>query len=131
MAKAQLHSQIKYLIFGFFCGIFLSGILAIIITFNQNKQSAFINLSQTVKNTDALTCLNETQEIISTIKININTASVEELDSLPGIGEVKANNIVFFRQKYGEFKEIEELLYVPGISNGIFQQLCAMITVNK
>ncbi|HYR86669.1 MAG TPA: helix-hairpin-helix domain-containing protein [Terriglobia bacterium] len=48
--------------------------------------------------------------------LNLNTASVQELDALPGIGPVLARRIVEFRQKKGGFKRVEELLAVPGIS---------------
>jgi len=48
--------------------------------------------------------------------LNLNTASVQELDALPGIGPVLARRIVEFRQKKGGFKRVEELLAIPGIS---------------
>ena len=48
--------------------------------------------------------------------LNLNTATVQELQTLPGIGPVLAHRIVEFRQKKGGFKRVEELLAVPGIS---------------
>jgi len=48
--------------------------------------------------------------------LNLNTASVEQLERLPGVGPALAKRIVDFRVKKGGFKRIEELLAVPGIS---------------
>ena len=61
--------------------------------------------------------------------ININTASVQELTSLPGIGETKANNIVSYRTENGYFKKIEDLKNVSGIGDATFEQLKDYITV--
>ena len=61
--------------------------------------------------------------------ININTASVQELTSLPGIGETKANNIVSYRTENGYFKTIEDLKNVSGIGDATFEQLKDYITV--
>lgn len=63
--------------------------------------------------------------------ININTASVELLDQLPGIGPAKAGEIVSYRQKYGAFDTIEEILNVPGIGPGIFEDIRDLITVSS
>ena len=48
--------------------------------------------------------------------INLNTATIQELQTLPGIGPTLAQRIVNFREKNHGFKRIEELLAVPGIS---------------
>lgn len=61
--------------------------------------------------------------------ININTASAQELTSLPGIGETKANNIVSHRTENGYFKTIEDLKNVSGIGDATFEQLKDYITV--
>jgi len=56
-------------------------------------------------------------------KININTATAEELDALPGIGPTKSQAIVEYRNQHGPFKTIEEVENVKGIKAGQFSKL--------
>lgn len=65
----------------------------------------------------------------STGKVNLNTATIEELMTLPGIGEVRARAILDFREKNGNFQKVEDLLEVEGIKEGIFQKLESLIAV--
>jgi len=48
--------------------------------------------------------------------INLNTATLTELEALPGIGPALARRIVEFREKRNGFRRVEELLAIPGIS---------------
>lgn len=63
-------------------------------------------------------------------RLNINTASISELMTLPGIGSAKAEAIVSYREAYGDFSSIEDLMNIPGIKEGIFRQLKEHIKVN-
>ena len=65
------------------------------------------------------------------IKININTATAEELSTLPGIGEKLAKRIVAYRRKNGSFQEIGELLNVDGIGSGKLKAILDMITTQE
>ncbi|OSB10174.1 helix-hairpin-helix domain-containing protein [Paraclostridium bifermentans] len=56
-------------------------------------------------------------------KININGASKEELDSLPGVGEVTAQKILDYREENKEFKSIDEIKNVKGIGENKFNDL--------
>ena len=62
-------------------------------------------------------------------KVNINTASVEELQTLRGIGVVKATDIVEYRQANGPFSRVEDLLLVPGIGPKTLEDLREFIAV--
>ena len=68
---------------------------------------------------------------LDTIKtpININSASSEELDRLPGIGPAKAKDIISYRHTNGGFQKIEELLLVPGIGSVLFDGMKDFVTV--
>jgi competence protein ComEA len=65
----------------------------------------------------------------STQKININTASKEELTTLSGIGESRAKQIVAYREENGNFGKIEDIMNVSGIKEGIFNKIKDDITV--
>ena len=61
--------------------------------------------------------------------INLNTATVAQLESLPGIGAATAKRIVEHRQKIGAFKKVEELMNVKGIGEKSFLKLKPLVTV--
>ncbi len=62
-------------------------------------------------------------------KININTATSEELQTLSGIGESKAQAIIYYRNTNGPFNSIEEIVNVSGISENLFAKIKEDITV--
>ena len=65
----------------------------------------------------------------SSLLININTASKEELESLPGIGDVIAERIVTYREENGGFDTVEEIMKVSGIGEKKFEAIKDMIIV--
>ncbi len=66
----------------------------------------------------------------STGKININSASATQLDSLPGIGPAYAGRIIDYREVNGSFKTIGEIENIKGIGPKTFEKLKDLITVN-
>lgn len=62
-------------------------------------------------------------------KVNINTASSETLQTLDGIGEAKAKAIIEYRDKNGDFKNIEDIKNVSGIGDSIYEKIKNNITV--
>lgn len=63
-------------------------------------------------------------------KIKINTADAGELDTLPGVGEATARDIIAFREKNGPFRKIEDIMKVPRIKQNRFESIKEFITVD-
>ena len=62
-------------------------------------------------------------------KVNINMATKEELMTLSGIGESKADSIIQYREQQGKFQNIEDIMNISGIKDGLFQKIKDYITV--
>lgn len=93
-----------------------------------------INLAKILEDGEQITVsANNTEPILSTNttqgKININQATIEELDLLPGIGTEKAQAIIDFREKNGNFVSIEDIMAVPGFGPSIFDSIKELIDV--
>lgn len=64
-----------------------------------------------------------------TKRVNINSATEEELKTLPGIGDELSARIVIYRKRSGPFRKPEHLLLVDGISEGRLKEILPFITV--
>lgn len=61
--------------------------------------------------------------------VNINTATKEELMTLPGIGESKAQAIIDYREQKGDFNTIQELTNISGIKNGVYEKIKELVRI--
>ena len=64
------------------------------------------------------------------VKINLNQATVQQLESLPGIGPATAQRIVEYRKKNPPFRQVEELLIIRGISRKRLEQIRDKISID-
>lgn len=83
---------------------------------NECKQSA----DKQVVNDACIEVTDDNQEVK---KVALNTATIEELMQLPGIGEAKAKDIISYRDSIGSFKTIEEIKNVSGIGDSVFAKI--------
>ena len=63
--------------------------------------------------------------------VDVNIASAAELDTLPGVGEKLAAAIISYREAHGAFRNIEDIMNVPGIGTGKFEKFRDRITVGR
>ncbi len=110
--------------------------------FTEDADTCSVNLAETVEDgqmiqiltqaeSEALTAASSasTEAVSGSGKININTATATELTALNGIGEAKAAAIVAYRETYGSFQSIEEIMLVDGIAEGTYEKIRAYIEV--
>ena len=62
--------------------------------------------------------------------VNLNTATIQELEQLPGIGATTAKAIVQFREKSGAFRRVEDLLAIRGISANRLEKLRPYVAIS-
>jgi competence ComEA-like helix-hairpin-helix protein len=131
-----MKAKFKYFLYGALAGGFISGLTIVLIQNGSNRFQSYEfyeSSGMSILLTDnSSVCQKASSEIVSSlVKLDINLSSLEEFKSLPGIGDVKAKSIIDFRKKYGNFISVDELLYVPGIGNSLFQQICHLVMVNS
>ncbi|MCI8599271.1 MAG: competence protein ComEA [Lachnospiraceae bacterium] len=103
----------------------------------EQAASTWLNLAEhmtdgqkiLVPSTEEAEVLVETQTAQESGLVNLNTATMEQLMTLTGIGESKAKDILSYREAHGSFSKTEELMEIPGIKEGVFQKIKDQITV--
>ena len=116
--------------------------------FTKKANSAVVNLAQPLVDgvhiyvPEIIESTEVPQQVITTppvrshggvgrLLININTADMEELDKLPGVGPAIAQKIIDYRTANGSFATIEAILEVSGIGEAKFQQIRDLITIGN
>lgn len=106
--------------------------------FKNNAAADYLNLAAQLSDGEKITvptkkeakALNKEDDSDESHLVNINTAAKEELMTLPGIGESKADAIIAYRQENGGYRNIEELMQISGIKEGVYSKISEYITVN-
>lgn len=95
------------------------------------KNDACLTAQDTTANKDNTNNTNDTNNTNNDINemINLNTATLEELLTLNGIGESKAKAIIEYRETNGNFQTIEELMQVSGIGESLYEKIKDSLTV--
>lgn len=79
--------------------------------------------------TTAYASVQEARPAASAQSVNLNTATVAQLEALPGIGPSMAQRIVSYREKNGAFKKLEDLMNIQGIGEKSFLKLRPLLTL--
>lgn len=108
--------------------IFIAVTVFSVLETDGQKAAVTVSVAETAAAETALPELPST--VAPEASVNINTASAEELSTLPGIGEALATRIIAYREEHGAFENTEEIMSVSGIGAKTYAQLKDRITVN-
>jgi len=104
--------------------------------FLRDADASSVNLARRIRDEEQVhvSRVGETSTIVASVpnspdRIDINSASSEELQKLPGVGPVLAGRIIEFRDNNGPFRSADELLLVQGIGPSTYQNMRDLITV--
>ena len=100
--------------------------------FTENADAQKINQAKEVFDGEQI-CIPEYgvgAEEIDEGLVNINTADIERLCTIPGIGEARAKQIIDYRIKNGNFNKIEDIMNISGIKEGMYEKIAPYITVS-
>ncbi|WKY43396.1 helix-hairpin-helix domain-containing protein [Eubacteriaceae bacterium ES2] len=102
--------------------------------FTEAADQSVVNLARKIKDEEQIIIpvLGDTgtaSSVAADGRVNINTADLEELKSLPGIGDVIAQNIIDYREENGSFTQLEDLKNVTRIGDKIYESICESITL--
>ena len=103
----------------------------------HNASSTAVNQAQLLTDGEMIEILTEGQATAQQVeqqdeadsRVNLNTASAEELKTLPGIGDAKAASILAYREQNGAFASIEDIKKIEGIKDGVFANIKDLIRV--
>jgi competence protein ComEA len=90
---------------------------------NPKSNNDYITIDDTYVDTT-----NEIENKAENNKVNINTAGLSELKTIPGIGDAKAKSIIEYRNTYGTFKDISDIKNVSGIGDKLYETIKIYLT---
>lgn len=110
------------------CALFAAGILSgYFIGKGVGPKTVSIEVSESAKSVNESAPVDKGETEVKTDnlvkKVNINTATNEELCALPGIGEVLSDRIITYRSEVGKFDKIEDIMKVHGIGTSIYESI--------
>ena len=106
--------------------------------FTKKADTSAVNQAESVTDGSQITIpakqskrsVERTRDSTTKGKVNINTASREELMTLNGIGESKASQIISYRETNGAFEKIDDIMNITGIKEGVFSKIKENIIVS-
>ena len=95
--------------------------------FTEEAATTYVNQAEIVRDEERIYIPTQNEalelQVLDDGKVNLNTATKEELMTIPGVGESKADSIVQYREEIGKFQTIEDIMNVSGIKEGLFQKI--------
>ena len=96
---------------------------------SAGQQNDMLEVSEQAVKVQTEPAVQEAEAVPEDSRININTAGVEELTTLKGVGESRANAIIAFREEHGSFENPEDIMQIAGIKEGIYAKIKDQIKV--
>ena len=129
MVKEHLAEGIMILItvalIAFFAGVYLRGRTGGDIRVEVERTSPSASVSEAASGTK------REVPVTSDLRLNLNQATLEELETLPGIGPVLAQRIIDYRDAHGGFHSVSELLEVEGLGEKTYEKLSDYVKVGE
>ena len=102
--------------------------------FAQEAQEDYLNLAAVLKDGQKLYVPKQGETVSEEAggqgdRIDLNAADAKTLCTLPGIGETRAQAILKYRKEHGNFEKTEDLMKVPGIKEGLYEQIKEFVVV--